>query len=384
MSWNAASRLARTLMYEGYALYPYRKSALKNQKRWAFGTLYPRRFCEGGADRSAAATEVLLTGDHPQARITARFLQIIERRDPGGSVPWFEAREREVPFGPIGPEHLTLPRTVPFHFPAESWTRGEAGFRHEELSGRLVVATVPAGNGVFRLRAEVRNDAESSGVAQSRDAAYLRSLAAVHVLLGLENGAFASLLEPRPELAEAARACENDGLFPVLVGAPPAASAMLASPIILYDYPQIAPESPGDLFDATEIDELLTLRIRTMTPRETHEAASTDDRVRTILERSQQLDAARLAALHGATRRPGGRAGFSLGDSVRLRPSEGGDLFDVALAGELATICGIEESADGQLFFTVNVDRDPARALGLEDQPGHRFYFREHELERIG
>jgi len=62
---------------------------------------------------------------------------------------------------------------------------------------------------------------------------------------------------------------------------------MLASPIILYDYPQIAPESPGDLFDGTEIDEILALRIMTMTDDEKREMRNTDVRARRILERTK-------------------------------------------------------------------------------------------------
>ena len=84
----------------------------------------------------------------------------------------------------------------------------------------------------------------------------------------MQDGEFVSLLEPPPEFQEAAAACSNVGTWPVLAGEPGQRDTVLSSPIILYDYPQIAPESPGDLFDGTEIDEILSLRILTLTDEE--------------------------------------------------------------------------------------------------------------------
>ena len=80
---------------------------------------------------------------------------------------------------------------------------------------------------------------------------------------------------------------------------------MLSSPIILYDYPQIAPESAGDLYDGTEIDEILTLRIMTLTDEEKREMRSVDERARQILERTEKLSTHEMMKLHGALRYPG-------------------------------------------------------------------------------
>ncbi|HUC30940.1 MAG TPA: hypothetical protein VMR80_15190, partial [Candidatus Acidoferrum sp.] len=77
---------------------------------------------------------------------------------------------------------------------------------------------------------------------------------------------------------------------------------MLASPIILYDYPQIAPESAGDLFDGTEIDEILSLRIMTLTDEEKREIRASDDRARQILERTENMPAEQFMKLHGTVR----------------------------------------------------------------------------------
>jgi hydrogenase maturation protease len=77
---------------------------------------------------------------------------------------------------------------------------------------------------------------------------------------------------------------------------------MLSSPIILYDYPRVAPESPGDFFDGTEIDEMLTLRIMTLTDEEKVAMAAVDDRASALLARTEALARERLFALHGTVR----------------------------------------------------------------------------------
>ena len=77
---------------------------------------------------------------------------------------------------------------------------------------------------------------------------------------------------------------------------------MLSSPIILYDYPQIAPESAGDLFDGTEIDEILALRILTLTEDEKREMRDGDERARQILERTEALPEEQFLKLHGVLR----------------------------------------------------------------------------------
>jgi hypothetical protein len=100
---------------------------------------------------------------------------------------------------------------------------------------------------------------------------------------------------------------DNRHTFPVLVGEPGQRDVMLSSPIILYDHPQIAPESPGDLFDSTEIDEILTLRILTLTDEEKREARATDERARRILDRSEAIPPEIFERLHGAVRSMGAR-----------------------------------------------------------------------------
>src|SRR4029453_4511177 len=129
-----------------------------------------------------------------------------------------------------------------------------------------------------------------------------RSLIAAHSLIGIDRGVFLSLLDP-PEWAKpAAEACQNLHTWPVLIGDEGRRDAMLSSPILLYDHPTIAPESPGDLFDATEIDEILTLRTMALTEEEKREARATDERAAAIIDRVDNMPPELLERLHGAVR----------------------------------------------------------------------------------
>jgi hydrogenase maturation protease len=127
-------------------------------------------------------------------------------------------------------------------------------------------------------------------------------LVSTHTSLGVGDGGFISLLDPPEPLRDLAAGCRNEGTWPVLVGGAGEVDTMLSSPIILYDYPQIAPESPGDLFDSTEIDEILTLRILTLSDEEKRSMAALDDRGRALLARTESLARGQLMGLHGAMR----------------------------------------------------------------------------------
>jgi hydrogenase maturation protease len=155
---------------------------------------------------------------------------------------------------------------------------------------------------LFKVQVRVENLTALEAREVSRDEALMRSLVSAHTLLGLSDGEFVSLLEPPPDLQELAASCQNLGTWPVLVGEAGERGTMLSSPIILYDYPQIAPESPGDLFDGLEIDEILALRIMTMTDEEKREMRQADERSRRILERTENLPMEHLMKLHGTLR----------------------------------------------------------------------------------
>jgi hydrogenase maturation protease len=207
------------------------------------------------------------------------------------------------------------------------------------------------------------------------------ALISSHLLLGIEQGRFLSSQDPPKTVREAAAACRHVRLWPVLVGDPERSNTMLAAPIIVSDFPQVAAESPGDLFDATEMDEMLTLRIRTLTDEEKREAAATDPRAANLLHRCDAMDERQLRELHGAWRDEGET--LTPGMRVRLRPKRNADVYDLALAGKTAVVVSIEQDFEDRVYVTVALDDDPGQDYGIAGRPGHRFYFDMDEIEPI-
>ena len=140
-----------------------------------------------------------------------------------------------------------------------------------------------------------------------RDDALPTALVAAHVIATVSGGDFISMTDP-PEWAKPAVAeCQNTGVWPVLADPDGGRQVMLASPIILYDHPELAPESPGELYDGTEIDEILTLRTLALSDEEKLEARATDPRAAALIDRVEAMDAPTMERLHGTIRalRPG-------------------------------------------------------------------------------
>jgi hypothetical protein len=159
----------------------------------------------------------------------------------------------------------------------------------EELSGTVSLSPERIGNGMLKLTIEVTNETRSSRSAPDRNSALLRSLLSAHTILAVNGAEFISLLDPPKHLRDAVSGCKNLGNFPVLVGDAEKRDMMLCSPIVLYDYPQIAPESAGDFYDATEMDEMLTLRVLTLTNEGKAEMRGTDARARELPQRTAQM-----------------------------------------------------------------------------------------------
>jgi hypothetical protein len=325
MNTSLIDAIAKAVLYEGYMLYPYRASSVKNRQRFNFGVLYPKLYSEAqtGSDAWTMQTECLVEGacsaiKTPAIEIRGRFLKLVSRtsRDIAEAfAPWQEAIECEVIVPPQNLDALVVtPLQWDFVFPAKEESEdmragnGEIAGRidriQQSIQGAVLVNATPVAPDLFKLQVQVKNltPLELNPDQTSRDSALMQSLVSAHTVLGVVNGQFMSLLEPPEDLKNLAASCENIGAWPVLVGAVGQRDTMLASPIILYDYPQIAPESPGDLFDGTEIDEILALRIMTMTEDEKREMRMTDDRARKILERTDALPVQHLAKLHGTLR----------------------------------------------------------------------------------
>lgn len=175
--------------------------------------------------------------------------------------------------------------------------------RREAISGVLEVTAERMRGDLFKLTVRVSNRAPLPGAAAlSRDQALLQALVSTHAILHVRDGEFLSLMDPPEECRALAAACRNTGTFPVLAGEEGEHDLLLSSPIILYDYPQTAPESAGDLYDGTEIDEILSLRILTMTDEEKQEARDADPRACDLLDRTETLPPEVLMRLHGVLR----------------------------------------------------------------------------------
>lgn len=361
MTWDPAERIANAVLYEGFLLYPYRPSAIKNRQRWTFGVLCPPAFCRRAAagDRSESRTECLVRGDTATTvAAKVRFLQSAE--------PSVQEREIAVDEQPL--ERLAeRPEQRAVHFPP--------------LDIAVSLAAAPLGDGHFKLRLRIENRTSFTGT--DREEAMAFSVLSCHAVLGARGGTFVSLTDPPAASARHAESCENLGTWPVLVG-DPGRPLVLASPIILPDFPQVAPESPGDLFDGTEIDELLSLRILTLAESEKEAMRRADERTRRLLERTEALSREELLALHGTWRREAAAAGgLGPGRRVRLRPAGRADIFDLELRGREATIVSVEVDLEGQTYFAVTVDDDPGQDLGRLGKPGHRFFFRPDEVEPL-
>jgi hypothetical protein len=294
MNTKLVEDIASAVLYEGYLLYPYRASAIKNKQRWNFGVLYPRKYADrqSGADAWRMQTEFLITTDSSaMLEVRVRFLHLIAQTLQGQS--WQGAMERQLELAPV--ELSTLvgqPVRRSFEFPAAE--------NQQPLEAAVELEAWEVGGGVFKIRATILNTGAYS--ASARDEALLNSLVSTHTILSVQAAEFVSLLDPPADVCHLAATCENIGAFPVLVGDQGQRDAMLSSPIILYDYPQIAPESPGALFDGTEIDEILTLRIMTLTESEKLEMAGGDERARQILQRTESMPPEQFMKMHGVLR----------------------------------------------------------------------------------
>jgi hydrogenase maturation protease len=343
MNRALVDRIANAVLYEGYILYPYRPS-VKNRQRWTFGGLFPEDYVRthDNGDASGNQTECLVCGT-PETTIETviRFLHLtarlvgetdgtpsdshtfddfrpVETLRVGGQLyhSWQEAEEREVHLGEVAlRELMDRPRRVPFTFLGGRRTEPLRGARGEiagvmvreqqTVKGEIEALARKIEDGLFRLTVRVENRTPTAdGPHTEREVAVLRSLASSHTLLGVRGGEFISLLDPPERWHEAAAACRNVGTWPVLVGVEGQTDTMLSAPIILYDYPQVAAESPGDFFDGTEIDEMLTLRILTLTDEEKLAMAAVDARARALLERTENMGRDQLLGLHGTIRTP--------------------------------------------------------------------------------
>jgi hypothetical protein len=412
MTADNIKRLSDAILHEGYMLFPYRPSAVKNRKRWTFGAICPRPYSDAneGTEAWQVKTECLVRVEGvPTIEVQMRFLHVMESRTNNGS--WQQGTARDVVVPPLALHEEAAPHVCFFEF-AGSGADGDSNAAQSSavrycLEGWIEIATKALRPDLLRVSVTVSNtkaldDAEK----MTRDEAMMHSFVSTHLILGVDGGSFVSLLEPPPDCIEAASQCRNAGLFPVLVGERGDQRTILASPVILYDYPQIAPESTGDLFDATEIDEFLILQIMALSDAEKEEMRASDPQARRILERIEST-ADPLRELHGAVRKvesaspPSNESAATRetppliesvsvkgvpvrrGDRIRLHPRRSADIMDLALAGKIAIVEAIEQDFENRIHVAVAVEDDPGRELGTRKRPGHQFFFSPEEIELV-
>lgn len=342
MKLNLVEQIARATLYEGYMLYPYRPSSVKNQQRFNFGVLYPRSYsdAQGGTDAWSMQTECLVQSNPAGSLdVRLRFLHLVQRQIGKLAAPVEELYQDALEFQPV--ESLTIgdqmfqtwqeaveqeirapifklseleraPQRVPYSLPRKRSVepiRDESGLvvgvivRDQQCVTGTIEITAQLNGELTKLTVVVLNQTPLEAPnSATRDEALLRSMVSSHTILGVSDAEFVSLLDPPERFRSAAAGCRNIGTWPVLVGDDGERDKMLSAPIILYDYPKIAPESAGDLFDGTEIDEILTLRIMTLTDDEKREMRGADDRARKILERTESLPVEQFMKMHGAVR----------------------------------------------------------------------------------
>ena len=429
MNLDAVRRVADAVLYEGYILYPYRASSQKNRSRWQFGVVMaPEYAAVDPSESSVTQSEwVLEHSGQPAVQVILRFLQVQRRSTEGAAGSWDEAVEREIEFT-FGPGELLgsdLAREFSVPGGEDREPSPEAGIavrRREPLAGLVCVRTspVPGPWRAVRLAVRVENRSAAEPAPAVRDDALPTALVAAHLIVTVTGGEFISMTDP-PEWAKPAVAqCQNHGCWPVLADPDGGRRVMLASPIILYDHPELAPESPGELYDGTEIDEILTLRTLALSDEEKLEARATDPRAAALIDRVESMDAPAMARLHGTIRglRSGapqsGAGGGGLADYdpavpwwdpeadasvspdtdsvliggqqvargslVRLRPgARRADAQDMFLVGRIAEVQAVLLDIEDQPYLAVALTDHPDPDLSIAH--GRFLYFMPDEVE---
>lgn len=408
---EAVRRLADTVLYEGYVLYPYRAGSPKNRVRWQWGVLMPAAVVAlDGSERDECRCDVVLDGREASLQVTVRLLQVQQRfvEDADGNrverletpdavhVPWDEAVEREWTLQVPLERGVRTETTVPGGTETERVPGGRLVRVREPLRIGLT-ASVRRPSGPYDVTVvslRVRNETGPDRPGERREEWLRHSLVACHLVLASTRARFLSLLDPPQWARPFVQECEHAGLFPVL--AAPDDQVMLASPIILYDHAEVAPESETGFFDSLEIDELLSLRTATLTEEEKREVRGTDPRAAALLGEVDTMPDALWERLHGTLRyledmtapEPEnatcqvGDVTLRRGSRVLLRPGiRRTDAHDLFLAGRPATLAAVHTDYDGRTHVAVTLDDDPGADLKLAH--GRYLYFAPDEVEPI-
>ncbi len=359
--------LVTSLLWEGYALYPYTPRATKNATPTPFGIVYPPAYaceCPGAFDHARLEC-VADAGAGVSLTATLRYLA------PNGER--HEASERRVELGPVPVgERVTA----------------------EFDGGRFTLRSEPRADGSAVVRCCVHNTREAPA-GLDRGGALAQSLISTQVVVRISDGRFRSPLDSAPT---------SVNIYPVL--ATDADDAVLGTSYVLPDHPQIAPESRGGLFDSTEIEEALLLHVQVLSDAERDEIEAADPAVREMIARAAAATPEDIMSLHGRVEirdsltemppseppgLPDPAAGqpeaivdgvrFTRGAKVVIRPGRDADIQARMLDGRRATIERILTDYDGKVHLGVTIDDDPGQDLLRET--GRFLYFFAPEVEVI-
>ncbi|MFZ0041222.1 MAG: hypothetical protein WAK93_07945 [Solirubrobacteraceae bacterium] len=351
--------LVQSLLYEGYALYPYTPDATKNATPTPFGIVYPPVYageCAGAHDHCRLEC---VAKPAASTTLSATLCYLT----PSGQ--GHEAQPQRAQLGP-----LSVGERASLELPG----------------GRFTLRSEPLADGHVLVRSCVHNTVEvDSGL--DRAAALEDSLISTHVVVEISAGRFISPLE-------AGR--ESVNIWPVLASDDD--DAVLGAAIVLPDHPRISPQSHGNLFDNTEIEEALVLHVHSLTDAEREAAASRDRAVGDMLERALALGPDDIMSLHGGLtdvavapsppstedvrgeqRATVDGVTYALGDTLILRPGTDRDPYDRMLDGRRATIERIYVAYDDRVHLAVTVDDDPGQQLMRET--GRYLFFFANEVE---
>ncbi len=373
--------LVDSLLYEGYALYPYTPGATKNATPTPFGIVYPPAYASGNPATfdHLRAECVLAAPEGARLTGTVRFLQAAGDRH--------RATERrlELPATDLS-ELANAGVGTSFEFEGDERVEGRVRLRAELLEGDLA-----------RVRMCVHNSTViDAGDDPTRAEALRFSLMSTLVVIETSAGAFVSPLERDGTAGAAVAECRSANTFPVLAN--PSDTAILGAAFVLPDHPAMAPESLGNLFDNTEIEEALLLHVQALSDSEREQISGQDEAVREMIARAQGTTPEEIMRLHGRLEEiedaepghpnPGeaevktDRGVVRKGGKVVLRPAPGGrDIYDTLLAGRTATVERIYFDYDDKIHVGVTVDGDASQELFRET--GRYIFFKGDEVEPV-
>ena len=339
---NKLAVLTRSILYEGYSLYPYYRSAVKNQMPVPFGVIFPQDYAAFHEHApSRIQSECIIAGiSNPSVTIQVRFLQVrktevFEKRTGDGENGEFiavartevndrclesgwQTIERNHSFECRAADLINRCKILPVAF--DSWNEGEMIFNADKKVVAKLVTTVSATQGMigfameliegksdaYRLTVVVTNATHIDQAATiSRDAVLGQSFLSSNIVFKTGEAQFISHLDPPSQWQSAIDACRNIHTWPIIVDDDN--RALLSSPIILNDHPQINPQSAGDLFDSTEIEEALLLHVNLLSEQEKERICSNDPKLQAMLNKVSSLTPGDLSSYHSMMKedRPG-------------------------------------------------------------------------------